>query len=65
VRQAKDLGIMLTLGSDAHSVQEMRTMRLGIRTAQRGWLEARQLLNALPYPALIRRLQNRDAIHAI
>jgi DNA polymerase (family 10) len=65
VRQAQDLGIMLTLGSDAHSVQEMRTMRLGIHTARRGWLEARQLLNALPYPALIRRLQNRDTIHAI
>ena len=65
VRQAKDLGIMLTLGSDAHSVQEMRTMRLGIHTARRGGLEARQLLNALPYPALIRRLQNRDALHAV
>jgi DNA polymerase (family 10) len=65
VRQAKDLGIMLTLGSDAHSVQEMRTMRLGIHTARRGGLEARQLLNALPYTALIRHLQNRDAIHAI
>jgi DNA polymerase (family 10) len=65
VRQAKDLGIMLTLGSDAHSVQEMRTMRFGIHTARRGWLEARQLLNALPYAELIRRLQNRDALHAI
>jgi hypothetical protein len=43
----------------------MRTMRLGIHTARRGGLEARQLLNALPYTALIRHLQNRDAIHAI
>ena len=63
VRQAKDLGIMLSLGSDAHSVQEMRTMRLGVTTGRRGWLEARQVLNALPYSELVRRWQNQDAIH--
>ncbi len=65
VRQAKDLGITLCLGSDAHSVQEMRTMRLGVHVARRGWLEPRQLLNALPYPDLLRRLHHRDTMHAI
>ena len=65
VRQAKDLGLMLALGSDAHSVQEMRTMRLGVQTARRGWLESRQLLNALPYQELRRRLQEQDAMHAL
>jgi DNA polymerase (family 10) len=65
VRQAKALGLMLSLGSDAHSVQEMRTMRLGVQTAQRGWLESRQLLNALPYQELRRRLQEQDAMHAL
>jgi DNA polymerase (family 10) len=64
IRQAKDLGLMLALGSDAHSVQEMHTMRLGVHTARRGWLEAHQLLNALPYHELQRRLQERDATHA-
>ncbi len=64
VRQAKDLGLLLALGSDAHSVQEMRTMRLGVMTARRGWLESRQLLNAMSYQALYRHFHQRDAIHA-
>ncbi len=64
VRQAKDLGLLLALGSDAHSVQEMRTMRLGVMTARRGWLEPRQLLNAMSYRDLYRHFHQRDAMHA-
>jgi DNA polymerase (family 10) len=63
VRHAKDLGILLSLGSDAHSVQEMRSMRFGVYTARRGWVEPRQLLNALPYRELHTRLNKRDALH--
>jgi DNA polymerase (family 10) len=65
VRQAKDLGLLLALGSDAHSVQEMRTMRLGVMTARRGWLEPRQLLNAMSYRDLYRHFHQRDAMHAL
>ena len=64
VRQAKDLGLLLALGSDAHSVQEMRTMRLGVMTARRGWLEPRQLLNAMSYRDLYRHFHQRDIMHA-
>ncbi len=64
VRQAKNLGLLLSLGSDAHSVQEMRTMRLGIMTARRGWLEPRQLINAMSYRDLYRHFHQRDAMHA-
>lgn len=63
VRHAKDLGILLSLGSDAHSVQEMRSMRFGVYTARRGWAEPRQLLNTLPYRKLHTRLNKRDALH--
>jgi DNA polymerase (family X) len=64
VRQAKHLGLLLALGSDAHSVQEMRTMRLGVMTARRGWLEPRQLLNTMSYRDLYRYFHQRDAMHA-
>jgi len=56
VRQARDLGVTLALGSEAQHMQEMRTMRLGVLTARRGWLSAGQLLNTLPYRALLQRL---------
>jgi DNA polymerase (family 10) len=58
VRQARDLGITLALGSEAQHVQDMRTMRLGVLTARRGWLAPDQLLNTLPYHGLLRRLHD-------
>jgi DNA polymerase (family 10) len=60
VRQGRDVGITFSLGSDALTIQEMRTMRLGVLTARRGWVEAAQLLNVLPYRKLVQRLKGRD-----
>jgi DNA polymerase (family 10) len=57
-RQARDLGVTLALGSEAQHIQEMRTMRLGVLTARRGWLAPDQLLNSLPYHGLLRRLHD-------
>jgi DNA polymerase (family 10) len=58
VRQARDLGVTLTLGSEAQHMQEMRTMRLGVLTARRGWLSPGQILNTLSYGGLLRRLHD-------
>lgn len=63
VRHAKDLGITLSLGSDAHSIQEMRSMRFGVYTARRGWVESRQVLNTLSYREILKRLKRWDALH--
>ncbi|GIX45825.1 MAG: DNA polymerase/3'-5' exonuclease PolX [Candidatus Tectimicrobiota bacterium] len=63
VQQARDLGVTFALGSDAHSVQEMRALRYGVLTARRGWVEAAQLLNALPAAALLSRLRARKPHH--
>jgi DNA polymerase (family 10) len=63
VQQARNLGVSFALGSDAHTIQDMRTLRLGVSTARRGWGEPRQLLNTLPYHHLRRRLQHQDVSH--
>ncbi len=60
VKLAKAFGVSFALGSDAHSIQEMRTMRLGVLPARRGWVEPLQLLTVLPYQKLIQRLRGRD-----
>jgi len=60
VQRARDLGVTFSLGSDASAIQEMRTMRLGVYTARRGWVEPGQLLNTLPYQRLLQRLQDRE-----
>lgn len=47
-RLAKELGVKVSLGTDAHSIDGLQAMRFGIGQARRGWLEAGDVLNARP-----------------
>jgi len=51
-RLARDAGVMLSLGTDAHSVAQMDHMRFGVATARRGWVRSKDVLNAMPLPSL-------------
>jgi DNA polymerase (family X) len=44
-RQAKKSGVMFSIGSDAHAMEELGEIRLGIATARRGWLTADEIVN--------------------
>jgi len=44
-RRAKEAGVKLTLGSDAHSVAQMEFLPLGVSVARRGWLEPEDVVN--------------------
>ncbi|TRO51558.1 DNA polymerase/3'-5' exonuclease PolX, partial [Candidatus Bathyarchaeota archaeon] len=44
-RRAKEAGVKLSLGSDAHSVAQMEFLPLGVSVARRGWLEAPDVVN--------------------
>jgi DNA polymerase (family X) len=49
VRTAKSLGAKFAISTDAHQTKHLQlNMPLGVLTARRGWLEARDVLNALP-----------------
>jgi DNA polymerase (family 10) len=49
VRTAKGLGAMFAISTDAHQTKHLGiNMPFGVLTARRGWLEARDVLNALP-----------------
>jgi DNA polymerase (family 10) len=52
VREAKEYGAVLALGTDAHSVRDLDFMELGVRTARRGWAEPKTILNTLPVDAV-------------
>ncbi|MBI1967721.1 MAG: DNA polymerase/3'-5' exonuclease PolX [Gemmatimonadetes bacterium] len=45
VRQARDLGVTISIGADAHSVSGMANVGIGLGVARKGWLESRQVLN--------------------
>ncbi len=49
---AKDLGVKVSIATDAHSIADLGFMRWGIGQARRGWLEAPDVLNTRPWPEL-------------
>jgi DNA polymerase (family 10) len=46
LRRAKELGIPVEIGPDAHSIRGLDCMDLGVGIARKGWLEAGDILNA-------------------
>lgn len=57
-RMAKDMGILITISTDAHSIGELDNMRFGIDEARRGWIEPRNVLNTFPLSVLLRKLRD-------
>ncbi|MFA5368525.1 MAG: DNA polymerase/3'-5' exonuclease PolX [Candidatus Paceibacterota bacterium] len=51
-RRAKELGIRLCIGSDAHFKKELYDMEYGVYQARRAWLEKKDILNAQPLEKL-------------
>lgn len=47
-RMAKDLKLKVVISTDAHSISQLNYMQFGIYQAQRGWLEAKDVLNTRP-----------------
>jgi DNA polymerase (family 10) len=45
VKAAKELGIKITIGTDAHSVSQLHYMLLGVAVARRGWAEKEDIIN--------------------
>lgn len=46
-RMAKEKGAMVAIGTDSHSLAQLKHVRWGVATARRGWLETGDLLNTL------------------
>ncbi len=52
VFRARELGVKLVLGTDAHSVGHLGLMRFGVGVAKRGWCQAEHILNTRPLAEL-------------
>jgi DNA polymerase (family 10) len=52
-RQTKERGVLMSISTDAHSTVDLGLIVYGIYTARRGWLEKRDVLNALPLDELM------------
>jgi len=51
--RARELGVKLAIGTDAHSVAHLGLMRFGVGIARRAWCEPQHILNTLPLNELL------------
>jgi DNA polymerase (family 10) len=51
--RARELGLRLAIGIDAHSVGHLGLMRFGVGVARRAWCEPKHILNTLPVEELL------------
>lgn len=58
-KAAKEMGVMLGIGTDAHSLGQLDYIGLGVTVARRGWLEKKDVLNTLTAEELLRRVKKQ------
>ncbi len=58
-RRAIEMGIPLSINTDAHSAEDLDMLMFGISTARRGWVTAQAVINCLPADQLLAWLKDR------
>lgn len=56
-KRAKEIGVMLAIGTDAHTISQLGSINLGVSMARRGWLEKENLLNTLSLSTILKKLK--------
>jgi DNA polymerase (family X) len=57
-RMAREYRARFSIGSDAHTREDLRFMELGVATARRGWLEEKDIINTLHLRDLLNVLES-------
>ena len=52
-RRAKELGVMLSIDTDTHFLDNLENMTLGVATARRAWIGKADVINAMPLKKLL------------
>jgi len=52
-QMAKEMGVKMAIGTDAHHISQLSMMEYGIGIARRGWLEKKDLINTMSYSELL------------
>jgi DNA polymerase (family 10) len=58
-RRAKELGIPLSINTDAHSEADLDMLRFGVAIARRAWLTKQDVINCWPVEKLLAWLKQR------
>jgi DNA polymerase (family X) len=58
-KYARERGMMTAINPDAHRVEELRHVYLGVSVARKGWLEKKDVLNTRPLTGVLKYLGNK------
>jgi DNA polymerase (family 10) len=58
-RRAKELGIPISINTDAHTENDLDNLHFGVATARRAWLTPADVINAWPVDKLLKWLKQR------
>ena len=61
LRMARDRGVKIVISTDAHATNQLAMMQYGVRTARRGWIEKKDVLNTLPLKEFLAALRPKPA----
>jgi DNA polymerase (family 10) len=53
-RKAMEAGVVMSIGTDAHALNQMEFLPLGVSVARRGWLTANDVVNTKPVKELLK-----------
>ena len=56
-RAAKEMGVKMSINTDAHDASQLLAMKYGVNVARRAWLEKKDLLNAMSLQELLKALK--------
>jgi len=57
-KAAREMGVKISINSDAHDAEQLLTMKYGVNVARRAWLEKKDVLNALSLKELLSELKH-------
>ncbi len=61
-KKAGEMGIMIAIGTDSHTLDQFEYMDIGVTWAQRGWLEKKNVFNTLSLTEVEQYLRRRSRI---
>ncbi len=62
LKMARERGVKIVISTDSHSTRHLPLMRYGVVVARRGWLEKKDVLNALPLEGFLGALRRKPGV---
>ena len=59
IRQAQDAGVKIVINTDAHKIDTLIHMAIGVSTAKKGWIKKSSVLNTMDIKELLDFLNNK------